>query len=299
MLAYRREDVRDLNEAAHALMRRSGRLGPEAVTFGEREFRVGDQVVCRQNDARVGVRNGTRGTVVDLDDATVTVHDDSGSRCSLPFEYAAEHLDFGYALTGHGAQGATVERAYVLLRDHGAVREWGYVARTRARVETRLYLADHDAIERETPLLERDPARAPERAARALERSAAEPLAFDQTRRRNGVHARLHARRQEQLEQQRERAAERLAAAQSELKQLGWWSRGDRRFELEHEISLQRSALRGFEGKQTELPRTPQPRAQQMPALGRDRNEAGRSLRPEPPSGPVLRRESPSLGLEI
>ena len=42
MLAYRRSDVDELNEAAHALMRQDGRLGGEAVTLEEREFRPGE-----------------------------------------------------------------------------------------------------------------------------------------------------------------------------------------------------------------------------------------------------------------
>lgn len=79
MLAYWRADVHDLNQAAHALMLRSGRLGRDAVTFGEREFRVGDEVLCRQNDARLGIRNGTRGTIVGLDDETLTLRDDAGT----------------------------------------------------------------------------------------------------------------------------------------------------------------------------------------------------------------------------
>ena len=62
---------------------------------------------------------------------------------------------------------------------------------TRARVETRLYLADRDGLEREMPLREPDLAAPPERAARALERSAAEPLALDQTTQPHDVNARL------------------------------------------------------------------------------------------------------------
>ena len=49
-----------------------------------------------------------------------------------------KHLEHGYALTGHAAQGATVERAFVLVEDRGALQEWGYVACSRARRETRL-----------------------------------------------------------------------------------------------------------------------------------------------------------------
>lgn len=61
------------------------------------------------------------------------------------------------------------------------MREWGYVTCSRARTGTHLYLAEHDTLEHETPLWEPDPSGPPERAARSLGRSAAEPLALDQT----------------------------------------------------------------------------------------------------------------------
>jgi ATP-dependent exoDNAse (exonuclease V) alpha subunit len=67
MLAYRRDDVRELSDDARELMLRAGRLGPEALQLGRREFRVGDRALCRQTDARCDVHNGTHGTVVDLD----------------------------------------------------------------------------------------------------------------------------------------------------------------------------------------------------------------------------------------
>jgi hypothetical protein len=47
----------------------------------------------------------------------------------------------GYAVTGHAGQGATVARAFVLGRDEGQLQEWGYVALSRARETTRLYVA--------------------------------------------------------------------------------------------------------------------------------------------------------------
>jgi hypothetical protein len=56
------------------------------------------------------------------------IRTDAGSRRRLPARYAATHLDHAYAVTGHTAQGATFNRAYVLLRDEGALLEWGYVA---------------------------------------------------------------------------------------------------------------------------------------------------------------------------
>jgi len=123
MLAYQRDDVRDLNDAARTLLIRAGRLSPVALELNDREFRVGDRVLCRHNDARLGVRNGTRATVVDLDDRAMTLRTDKGATRRVPLAYATDHLEHGYALTGHAAQGATVERVFVLLHDHGALQE--------------------------------------------------------------------------------------------------------------------------------------------------------------------------------
>jgi ATP-dependent exoDNAse (exonuclease V) alpha subunit len=109
MIAYRRADIRDLNQAGHMLMLRAGRLGPDALTFGDRDFRAGDRVLCRHNDALLGIRNGTRATVLELGDA-LTIRTDAGAFRKLPSGYVERHLDHGYALTGHAAQGATVER---------------------------------------------------------------------------------------------------------------------------------------------------------------------------------------------
>ena len=297
MIAYRRADIRELNDAAHALMLRAGRLGEKACALGEREFRVGDRVLCRHNDLRLGLQNGTRATIVDLDPGTLTLCTDQGALRSAPLEYAGKFLDHGYALTGHAAQGATVDRAFVLVEDRGALHEWGYVACSRARNETRLYLA--------TPPFEPDvsghrPGRegAPERTARALERSNAEPLALDQMTPRPDIEARLHARRQDELQRQRDRASESLGTARSKLNQLGWWKRGDQRVKLEREAAFQELALRGLDKKVGELARTPQPRARQMPGLDRDHEHPTRSHRPEPPGQRVPQREPPSLGLE-
>jgi hypothetical protein len=181
------------------------------------------------------------------------------------------------------------------------MQEWGYVACTRARTETHLYLSEHDkTIERETPLRDRNRTTAPERTARALERSAAEQLALDHARAREDNSARQHARRQEQLEQQRARAADRLGTARRELKQLGWWNRGGRRFDLEREITFQQTALRSFDEKRAELARTP-PSAAPARLPGREHDEltATRSLRPEPPARRTLQREPPGRGLEL
>jgi hypothetical protein len=300
MLAYRRDNIDELNRAAHDLMLRNRRLGHEAVTPGEREFRVRDQVICRRNDTRLGLRNGMRGTVVDLAQEAIMVRDQTGAEQRVPFAYAAEHLDYGYALTGHAAQGVTLDRAFVLLHDEGALQEWGYVACSRARLETRLYLADHDRLERETPLRAPGPAAPPERAARALRRPAAEVLALDQRRQRPDTILNHVAQQQQQLCRNRDRTSAQLAAAERELEHLHWWNR-DRRAELETEITFHREALERAGQKYEQLRELAEQRTQRL-ALAHERDEPRRALRPKLPNRSraiEIGREPPGLGLEI
>ena len=305
MLAYHRSDVDELNQAAHALMLHGRRLGAEAVTLGEREYRVGEQVLCRRNDDRLGLRNGMRGTIIDLDERGFIVRDRSGVNRRVDFSYAAEYLGYGYALTGHAAQGITVDRAFVLLPDQGALQEWGYVACTRARLQTRLYLADRDALERETPLREADPAAPPERTARALERSSAEPLALDQRREPRDTIRTFVAQQQEKLERDRERTTEQLAAAMRELEQLHWWNR-DRRAELQSEIALHNKTLGRADHRASQLRRDAELRAERLAqrskklAPSRERDELTPSLQPERSRrSPTIKldREPPGRGL--
>ncbi len=281
MLAYRREDVDDLNAVAHARLVESGRLGSQSIEIGGREFRVGDRVVRRKNDARLGVRNGTRATVTSLGATVLTLRTDTGSLRSIDPSYAAEHLEHGYALTGHAAQGATVERAYVLLSGMGALREWGYVVLSRARAETHLFLCE-GACEREA--LDREPngIDVSERAAHALSTPASEPLAAEQAQTRSDLSARLVARQHEHLEQLRVQAEQRLTDATRELRELGWRSRGKRGGELRVEIALQETALRLAGEKRTELAASDQ------------------SLSPRrEPRQPLARSRSRKLGLEL
>jgi len=63
----------------------------------------------------------------------------------VPADWAARHLDHGYAMTCHKAQGATVETA--LLYGAGALtREAGYVALSRGGVANHLYVPDNTDV---------------------------------------------------------------------------------------------------------------------------------------------------------
>jgi conjugative relaxase-like TrwC/TraI family protein len=144
--ALRRSDVDDLNRRARKHLADAGLLRGEPLHAVGREFAVGDEVLALRNDRRLGVRNGTRATVTGIDQGTrslqiATVDD---GRIVLPATYLdAGHLGLGYASTIHKSQGATVGRAFVLGSD-ALCREAGYVALSRARVRTDLYLVAGD-----------------------------------------------------------------------------------------------------------------------------------------------------------
>ena len=149
MIALRTSDVADLNVRARTRMTAAGALGGPTLHLPARgdddvEVQAGDRVVCLRNHRRLGVTNGSRGTVttVDPDDGAIDVALDQGKSVTLPRWYLhAGHLAHGYAITGHKAQGATVEHTFVLGSDE-LYREWGYVALSRHREETRLYQVD-------------------------------------------------------------------------------------------------------------------------------------------------------------
>jgi conjugative relaxase-like TrwC/TraI family protein len=170
ILAHDRADVDALNHRARELIDRAGWLGATRLVSGGREWAAGDRLVCRRNDYREGVdvRNGTRGTVeyVDLTDGSLALRTDDGRRLRLPADYL-EHAHHGYAITGHAAQGATVDRTFLLARPDRGSAEWGYVVASRHRTTLQVYVAGAD----------RDVAR--DQLARAWGRSQAKGLVID------------------------------------------------------------------------------------------------------------------------
>ena len=183
MLAYRRADVAELNRRARELML-AGRLvsGPE-LHVNRMPFAAGDRVLLRRNDRRLRVANGDRALVADVDvDRHLLVVRVGERELVLGREYldcpGRPTLQHGYAMTGHAAQGLTVDRAFVLATEDTS-REWLYMAMSRGRLENRLYGATAAIRERD----EIAPAERVRDAAEVLElavrRSAAQRMAID------------------------------------------------------------------------------------------------------------------------
>jgi hypothetical protein len=182
MIAARRDDVRDLNDRARQLLQARGDLGADELEVAGRGFAVGDRVVGRRNDRSLGILNGQRAIVheIDREQRSLGVELDGGKRITVDRGYLdAGHLDHGYAITAHRAQGATVDRTFVLGSDE-LYREWGYTALSRHRDEARFYVTRADLD------LDRDSAPMPDPVVSGVERlmtrSHAKDLAIDNLR---------------------------------------------------------------------------------------------------------------------
>jgi conjugative relaxase-like TrwC/TraI family protein len=111
---------------------------------------MGDLVITRSNDRHLHtmrggwVRNGDRWRVTHVGkDGSMTVLRIGaavGGTVTLPLAYAAEHVDLGYAVTAHRAQGLTVDTSHVVV-SCTTTRENLYVSMTRGREANIAYVA--------------------------------------------------------------------------------------------------------------------------------------------------------------
>jgi len=142
MLALHRSDVADLNQRARLHLIANDRLGPVVLDSEDLELRVGDRVLALRNDRKIGIVNGTLGTIgtaTGADPDAVHIETSAGGRLAVPIDYiAAGHLTHGYAMTIHKSQGMTCDVALV-LGDDTLHKEAGYTSITRGRERNHVY----------------------------------------------------------------------------------------------------------------------------------------------------------------
>ena len=179
MLAMRWRDVHDLNRLARTQLLDAGDITGPVLDIDGRPYQRGDRIMTLRNARRLGVTNGTTGTIaaVDPDTRTLTLHTDDGSALTLPSDYLdATTIVHAYATTVHKAQGITVDRAF-LYADDRLARESAYTALSRGATENRIYLTrahrpepDHGHLQTREAL---------DTLPRSLERSQAQHLAVE------------------------------------------------------------------------------------------------------------------------
>ncbi|MBD3732412.1 MAG: Ti-type conjugative transfer relaxase TraA [Sphingopyxis sp.] len=145
ILTHTNDEVRALNEEVRNRLKASGALGAEvAITVerGERMFAENDRVMFLQNERGMGVKNGSLGTVQNVDRMRMAVMLDDGRRVAFDLKDYA-HVEHGYAATIHKAQGMTVDRVQVLATP-GVDSHSTYVALSRHRGQVDLYYGRDD-----------------------------------------------------------------------------------------------------------------------------------------------------------
>ena len=189
MPASRRAQVDALNRRARSRLQAAGGLGADEVTAAGRRFAVGDAVIAGRNDYRLGLLNGTRGTVTAVDTRRGRVHVSTteGRTVDVPHRYlAAGHLTHGYATTVHKAQGATVDAALLLVDDQ-SYREAAYTGLSRGRVANRVYVVSEEGDPPEAHALPPDRADELTTLRWAVRRSDAQELATPKPKRAPGL----------------------------------------------------------------------------------------------------------------
>lgn len=159
MLAFSNRDVNDLNRSARLLLKESGHLSKDDFTytiskmveddFGrkqilqeEKNFSKGDRIVFTRNTQGLGVKNGTMGTITDLNHQTIQVKLDEGKEISFSTNLNP-YFDQGWAITIHKSQGTTVDQTY-LLASYEMTQNLAYVAMTRHRENVHVYGSNLD-----------------------------------------------------------------------------------------------------------------------------------------------------------
>jgi ATP-dependent exoDNAse (exonuclease V) alpha subunit len=149
ILAGTKSDVYKVNMLARDSLAQQHRLHSEVLVtteHGERAMAVGERILFTRNSRALGVKNGHTGTLTKwglnhLGNLVLDIETDAGKTVSVnPAQYG--HIDYGYALSVHKAQGQTVDNVYLLISDVMTDREWVYVAASRHRKQLRVYLSE-------------------------------------------------------------------------------------------------------------------------------------------------------------
>lgn len=154
LIAASTTEVTALNTKARAARVRAGAVEDRGIELADgTNAGVGDTVVTRRNDRRLTtadarhfVKNGDTWTVHRRHrNGDLTLQRADRAEIRVPHDYVAKHLELGYATTAARAQGRTVDTAHAFI-DRGYSRETLYVATTRARRGTTMFVPTDGAI---------------------------------------------------------------------------------------------------------------------------------------------------------
>ncbi len=145
------EELDKLNKQAQEYRDREGELGNDRAEMPGAPYQLatGDQVIFTKPHYQPGqdrVENGTLGTIKDIQDENKLTIDTHGAN---EREVAVDTKEFkdiklGYAQHVYKAQGLTANNALTLIGGWQTDKERAYVALTRAREQTHIYVSKQD-----------------------------------------------------------------------------------------------------------------------------------------------------------
>lgn len=112
-----------------------------------RNFAKNDKIVFLKNDYKLGVRNGQTGKIIAVDSESMTINSNNQHYTIKLAEY--NHLDHGYCVTTHKAQGLTVDKAIINIDSSQKAlntRNSYYVDVSRARNSVSIYTDDKSKL---------------------------------------------------------------------------------------------------------------------------------------------------------
>jgi len=161
MLAFTIKDTLSLNEKARGLMREEGVIkgqdftyttqsierddfGKEIISTAERSFAIGDRVLFTSNNTGMGVKNGTLGTILSLNQSKICVALDGKEQREISFApNLYPYIDNGWATNIHKSQSVTVDHVKKLA-SFEEYRNLAYVGMTRQRETLEVFGSSFD-----------------------------------------------------------------------------------------------------------------------------------------------------------
>jgi Ti-type conjugative transfer relaxase TraA len=161
ILAFTNKDANALNETVRETLKERGEIkGPEfvfntktidqddfkreVVTHQKRIFSQGDRILFTRNDYGLGVKNGSLGTILELDQNKIKVLLDGKDSKELSFSpNLYPYIDNGWATTIHKSQGVTVDHVKKLA-SYEEYRNLAYVGMSRHRKSVEVFGSNLD-----------------------------------------------------------------------------------------------------------------------------------------------------------
>jgi Ti-type conjugative transfer relaxase TraA len=160
IIAHRNSDVLQLNEEARNSLISKNIIDSSSeknieTDKGKLKISIGEKILFTKRDRKLGINNGTFGTVTNIGDGSVQLEiKDGDSLKSIDInleEY--NNISHGYASTVHKLQGTTFEESYIYAGGKSWNKNLALVALSRHRNDAKLYgdketFKDYDELKR-------------------------------------------------------------------------------------------------------------------------------------------------------